>query len=218
MAAGNEGWLLVDVNSNPAKTSCPVSASSVAAQGDTASRAFGGTAGAAASSDPARCSRCICAIAYHYFVEDKYIGDLFLELNRKVVAFWRDDRKEPTPWHGKWLSINNDTGLKIWFDPDSTEERNEWWNEWTFIHMQPEFHPGDVTAPQLDLQKQRYGGINQVGKQVKVLRGHDFQLGDNGRYEPLVWVRIPMKTCSIHVYRPGEPVPQMCTVRPEDMK
>ena len=132
-------------------------------------------------------------------MEDKYIGDLFLELNRNVVAFWRDDRKEPTPWHGKWLSINKDTGLKIRFDPDRTEERDDFFLDWTFIHMQPEFHPGDETAPQLHLQKQRYGGINQVGKQVKVLRGHDFQLGDNGSYEPLVWVRIPMKLSLIHI-------------------
>ena len=85
---------------------------------------FGGTAGAAASSDPARCSRCPGpnAIAYHYFVEDKYIGDLYLELNRNVVAFWRNNLLESTPWHGEWCLVNDYTGLKIVFDPDAIEE------------------------------------------------------------------------------------------------
>ena len=93
---GDDGWLLVELNSNPTKTSCPVSASSVAAQGDTASRPFGGTTGAAASSDPAGCSRWMCAnaISFHYFVEKKYIGDLFLGKTGRV-AFWKDNALNP---------------------------------------------------------------------------------------------------------------------------
>ena len=110
---------------------------------------------------------------FKYFVDDCFIGDIFLDMNGQVVFFHSYPRGKCTPWHGCWFPVSDFRGFKIEFDPYATDESARVYT-WTYVHMRVN---ASITEP-------RYG-IDSDGRNICMERRYDWVRRLDGSYQSL---------------------------------
>ena len=109
---------------------------------------------------------------FKYFVDDCFIGDIFLDMNGQV-GFHSFPRGKWTPWHGCWLPVSDFRAFRIEFDPYATDESARVYT-WTYVHMRVN---ASIT--------ETWYGIDSDGRNIRMEWLYDLCRRPDGSYQSL---------------------------------